>query len=63
MAAPRIDANKILGQLLSGGAATGIAAERAWLAMLAARLDLPVPLVAQLEARAGAELEPVRAAG
>jgi uncharacterized membrane protein YebE (DUF533 family) len=38
-------------------------AERAWLAMLAARLDLPVPLVAQLEARAGAELEPVRATG
>jgi len=38
-------------------------AERAWLAMLAARLDLPVPLVAQLEARAGSDPEPVRATG
>lgn len=38
-------------------------AERAWLAMLAARLDLAPPLVAQLEARAQAEPEPVRATG
>lgn len=38
-------------------------AERAWLAMLAARLELPEALVAQLHARADAELEPSRAAG
>ena len=33
-------------------------AERAWLAMLAARLGLPEPLVAHLEARADSEPEP-----
>jgi uncharacterized membrane protein YebE (DUF533 family) len=38
-------------------------AERAWLAMLAARLELPEALVAQLHARADAEPEPSRAAG
>lgn len=38
-------------------------AERAWLAMLAARLELPEPLVAQLHARADAEPEPSRVAG
>lgn len=39
------------------------AAERAWLAMLAARLGLAEPLVAQLEANAESELEPLRATG
>ncbi len=38
-------------------------AERAWLAMLAARLELAEPLVAQLEARADSEVDAVRATG
>jgi uncharacterized membrane protein YebE (DUF533 family) len=38
-------------------------AERAWLAMLAARLDLAAPLVAQLEARTQSEPEAARATG
>ena len=38
-------------------------AERAWLAMLAARLELAAPLVAQLEARSDSEIEAVRATG
>lgn len=38
-------------------------AERAWLSMLAARLDLPAPLVARLEERAAPDPQPLQPTG